>query len=176
MSVDILSPAQTAVWQAAPFSYAAVGATADEAPEGFSFFTRTRALSHRDFGRAADELTAWRMHQRAGLRVAASSPRVAPDVVVVLSVGWRRAALRFPCRVVYVVDEPDTRGFAYGTLPGHPECGEERFVVSRTADGRVEFTISAFSRPATRLSKLAGPLNPVVQSIFTNRYLAALDR
>ena len=29
--------------------------------------------------------------------------------------------LRAPCRVVYVIDEPDVRGFAYGTLPGHPE-------------------------------------------------------
>ena len=37
--------------------------------------------------------------------------------------------VRAPCRVVYVVDEPDRRGFAYGTLPGHAESGEERFVV-----------------------------------------------
>ncbi|MDQ2845676.1 MAG: DUF1990 family protein [Actinomycetota bacterium] len=25
------------------------------------------------------------------------------------------------CRVASVVDEPDTRGFSYGSLPGHPE-------------------------------------------------------
>jgi uncharacterized protein (UPF0548 family) len=31
-----------------------------------------------------------------------------------------------PCRVVYVVDEPRRAGFAYGTLPGHPEIGGER--------------------------------------------------
>lgn len=176
VSVEILPSTRSAALRAAPFSYAAVGATAAEPPAGFSFFTRTRLLRHRDFGRAADDLMTWRMHQRAGLRVAASSPLVAADVVVLLSLGWWRAVARFPCRVVYVVDEPDARGFAYGTLPGHPECGEERFVVNRHTDGRLEFTISAFSRPATRLAKLAGPLNPVVQSIFTNRYLAALDQ
>ena len=33
--------------------------------------------------------------------------------------------VRAPCRVVYVVDEPDRRGFAYGTLPGHPEIDGE---------------------------------------------------
>ncbi|SIP67631.1 hypothetical protein BN9982_740001 [Mycobacterium tuberculosis] len=36
------------------------------------------------------------------------------------------AFLRAPCRVVYVIDEPDVRGFGYGTLPGHPVSGEER--------------------------------------------------
>lgn len=176
VSVEILSPDRSAALRAAPLSYAAVGATATEPPTGFSFFTRTRVLNHRDFAGAADDLMGWRMHQRAGLRVAASSSLGATDVVVLISLGWRLAPLRFPCRVVYVVDEPDARGFAYGTLPGHPECGEERFVVNRHADGRLEFTVSAFSRPATRLAKLGGPLNPVVQSIFTNRYLAALDQ
>lgn len=176
MIVETLSSTRSAAMRAAPFSYAAVGATAAQPPAGFSYFTRARALGHRDFGRAADDLMSWRMHQRAGLQVAASSPLVATDVVVLLGLGWWRASVRFPCRVVYIVDEPDARGFAYGTLPGHPESGEERFVVSRLADGHLEFTISAFSRPATRLAKLGGPLNPVVQSIFTNRYLAALDQ
>ena len=41
---------------------------------------------------------------------------------------------RRPCRVVYVVDEPDRRGFAYGTLPGHPESGEELFLVRYDPD------------------------------------------
>ena len=36
------------------------------------------------------------------------------------------------CRIVYVVDEsgPISKfGFAYGTLPGHVESGEERFLI-----------------------------------------------
>ena len=34
-----------------------------------------------------------------------------------------------PCRIVWVVDEPDAFGFGYGTLRGHPDEGEESFVV-----------------------------------------------
>ena len=40
-------------------------------------------------------------------------------------------------------------GFAYGTLPGHAESGEERFLIEwdQDEDG-VWFDILAFSRPA----------------------------
>ncbi len=38
------------------------------------------------------------------------------------SAAYRAAS---PCRVVYEVERPDARGFAYGTLPGHPATGEE---------------------------------------------------
>ncbi len=58
-----------------------------------------------------------------------------------------------PCRVVYTVNEPDRQGFACGTLPGHPECGEEAFLVERDDDGAVTFAITAFSRPATLRAK-----------------------
>lgn len=68
---------------------------------------------------------------------------------------------------------PDRAGFAYGTLPGHPESGEEAFVVSRAPDG-VRFTITAFSRPATWLARLGGPVTLLGQEYFTRRYLRAL--
>jgi uncharacterized protein (UPF0548 family) len=80
-----------------------------------------------------------------------------------------------PCRVVYVIDEPDRWGFAYGTLPGHHESGEEAFVLHRTDDGRSVLSITAFSRPATALAKLAGPFGRGAQSLITNRYLHTLD-
>jgi uncharacterized protein (UPF0548 family) len=47
-----------------------------------------------------------------------------------------------------VIDEENRRGFAYGTPPGHPEQGEEAFVVALREDGQVTFTVTAFSRPA----------------------------
>jgi hypothetical protein len=56
--------------------------------------------------------------------------------------------MRAPCRVVYVIDEPRRRGFAYGTLPGHPESGEEAFVLEQRDDGTIASNIIAFSRPA----------------------------
>ncbi len=63
-----------------------------------------------------------------------------------------------------------------GTLPGHPERGEEAFVVSRGPDAAVTFTVTAFSRPASALAMLAGPLGRAVQSRITGRYLEALSR
>ncbi|WBU38937.1 DUF1990 family protein [Homoserinibacter sp. YIM 151385] len=79
----------------------------------------------------------------------------------------------FPARVVYVVDEPDRKGFAYGTLPGHAEEGEEAFLVSRGGDGSVWVTIRAFSRPAGWWWLLAPALR-IAQAYYTSRYLRAL--
>jgi len=77
-------------------------------------------------------------------------------------------------RVVYLVDELDRSGFAYGTLPGHPEKGEESFVVIRR-DNRVTFEITAFSRPHHALARLGGPITRLVQLRATRRYIAALS-
>ena len=60
------------------------------------------------------------------------------------------------------------------TLPGHPESGEEAFLVVRVGDG-CEFRITAFSRPATLLARASGPLGRAVQRLVTDRYLAAAD-
>jgi len=80
-----------------------------------------------------------------------------------------------PGRVVYVVDEPDRRGFAYGTLPGHAESGEELFLVRYDpATEDVFADVTAFSRHATWWSRLGSPVTSLVQRIVTTRYLKAL--
>ncbi len=79
-----------------------------------------------------------------------------------------------PARVVLIVDEPDRRGFAYGTLPGHPESGEELFVVERTEDGSVWLSIRAFSRPAHAGWRLVAPALRLFQETWSRRYLRAL--
>lgn len=91
-----------------------------------------------------------------------------PGGVVVLGLGLGASRISAPCRVVYVIDEPDRRGFAYGTLPGHPERGEEAFIISRHRDATVTFTITAFSRPASPLGKAAGPAGRAVQRRITS--------
>ena len=77
-------------------------------------------------------------------------------------------------RVVYLDETDNHCGFAYGTLPGHPEIGEEAFVLDRTDDGHIRFTITAFSRPGTMATRLAGPVGHAVQSAVTSRYLCSL--
>jgi uncharacterized protein (UPF0548 family) len=79
-----------------------------------------------------------------------------------------------PGRVVSVVDEPRRKGFAYGTLPGHPERGEESFLLSLLDDGTVDLVIVAFSRPALRWSRAGAPLSRWMQRRITGRYLSAL--
>ncbi len=175
MTFSLLPPARVAALRAADFSYDAVGATAGEVPGGYGYIRRTRLLESRDLDAVADILMSWRMHQGAGLRVAASSASAAEESVAEMRLGIGFASLRIPCRVVYVVDETNLRGFAYGTLPGHPESGEERFVVQRLSDGRIEATISAFSKPVTRSARLGGPITGWIQRVMTERYLAALD-
>jgi uncharacterized protein (UPF0548 family) len=156
-----------------PLTYPEVGATAGPPPRGYDhlgFVTRIGA-GHERFEQAADTVLHWGMQRGAGLRVRASSEVATIGAVVLVGIGF----LKVPCRVVYVVDEPDVRGFAYGTLPGHPECGEERFVVRRDpATSAVYAEVTAFSRPATWWSRAGGPLTPLAQRVIAKRYVRAV--
>ncbi|PTR27639.1 uncharacterized protein DUF1990 [Rhodococcus sp. OK519] len=112
----------------------------------------------------------WDVHRRAGLRVEAATPTAQPGTDVLL----RWCGFSIPCRVVHAIDEPDRRGFAYGTLTGHPETGEELFCVSRLPDGPVVATVTAFSRPGRWFTRVGGPIGRSVQRYMTRRYLRAL--
>ena len=160
--------------QELPLTYQEVGATAaDQLPPGYGHLSvSTQIGSGQDrFEQAADAVMHWGMQRGAGLRVRASSDVVVLSAVVLVKMGFLPA----PCRVVYVVEEPDIRGFAYGTLPGHPESGEERFIVRRDpATAAVFAEVSSFSRPATWWSKAGGPVVSVAQRLIARRYLRAV--
>lgn len=166
--------------KAAPFTYPEVGRSAATYPSGFPdgyHLVRHREVigqGREHFAVAGERLLHWQMHARSGLQVAASSERVGVGEVVLLRLGAGRLSLRIPCRVIYMVQEPDRVGFGYGTLPGHPESGEESFLVELEASGAVVFTVAAFSRPGTLLARLGGPLSRQVQGIALRRYAAAL--
>jgi uncharacterized protein (UPF0548 family) len=126
------------------------------------------------FTDAAAALLSWQAHLRAGLQVSASPATAGPGTVALLGLGTGRLRMSGPVRVVYVTCEPDRRGFAYGTLAGHPERGEEAFLITLSGGGTVTFTITAFSTPATPLAKAAGPAGRAIQHHITARYLRAL--
>jgi uncharacterized protein (UPF0548 family) len=171
----MLSPRTAADLRARSFTYAGQGATASTLPAGYRHLRRERLLMGSDFDAAASALLRWQVPVRSGLRVSASAVAAEPGAVVLMRFGFGPASLRIPCRVVYVVDEPDRKGFAYGTLEGHPEAGEEAFVLTRRGDGAIVFTITAFSNAASSLARLGGPLTRLIQARMTERYLAALD-
>jgi uncharacterized protein (UPF0548 family) len=160
----------------APLTYPEVGATAGMLPAGYDHVRRSAIIGRgrERFDAAADALFAWRMHERAGLRVTASTATAGVGSVLVAQLGVGPVRFAVPTRVVYVIDEEDHRGFAYGTLPGHPEQGEEAFVVDLGEDDQVTFTVKAFSRPARWFSRAAAPAVRVIQRWMTNRYLRAL--
>lgn len=158
-----------------PLTYQEVGATAaPQLPAGYDHLSVSAQIGTGDqrFEQAADAVLHWGMQRGSGLRVQASSEVVVVSAVVVVKM---LGLLRAPCRVVYVIDEPDVRGFAYGTLPGHPECGEERFAIRRDPSTSAVFAeVSAFSRPGRWLTKAGGPMVPVLQRHMAKRYLRAV--
>lgn len=94
--------------------------------------------------------------------------------MAVISILIGQLPIGAPVRVVEVVDQPAVQGFAYGTLPSHPETGEERFLIHYDADEAVRATIRAFSRPARWYTKLGAPLARRIQDKTTQKYLNAL--
>ena len=83
---------------------------------------------------------------------------------------------KIPCVVVWAERTAESWGFAYGTLPGHPERGEERFAVRLTPSGEVTFRIVAFSSHGRWFTRVGGPVARRMQRKTTERYLEALDR
>ena len=173
--VDPLPPATKQRLAALPYSYNFVGATSGRLPDGYHHLRVTRTIGHGPevFRVAAQRILSWGMHERAGLHVSADGP-VTEGMDAIVTIPLPRYPLTAPVRVLTVVDEPSRAGFTYGTLPGHPEYGEEAFTVEQQADGRVVATVTAFSRPATWYLRLAGPLGWLAQRLAANRYLDAL--
>lgn len=166
-------------WEFADLTYPERGATRHESlPPNYGHVHRDVSVGTGPaaFARAVDGLLGWHMHRGAGLAVTASAPVAAPGVLAVLRLGRGPVGFTIPCRVVYRVDEPDRRGFAYGTLPGHPERGEEAFVVTLRPGGDVRLVIRAFSRHASLPARAGGPLTRMVQGYVTDRYARALRR
>jgi uncharacterized protein (UPF0548 family) len=160
-------------------TYAPAGATAAVPPPGYAV-DRTRArlgAGEAAFRAARVALARWDHFRLGWVEVyPAVAPVEAGAVVAVvarcLGLWWLNA-----CRVVYVVDEENRFGFAYGTLPGHAESGEERFLVEwDRATGGVWYDILAFSRPRHPLARLGYPWARRVQKRFAAESAAAMVR
>ena len=154
------------------FSYLAVGATAKTPPAGFTVDRTRIELGDGEavFAAAISALQRWQ-HFNLGW-VDVWSPDTPLEVGQVVAIMGRAVGLWWlnSCRIVYTVNEsgPTTKfGFAYGTLPGHVESGEERFLIEwdRTTD-RVSYDVLAFSKPNHVLTRLGYPLVRLSQKRF----------
>jgi uncharacterized protein (UPF0548 family) len=166
-------------FQAAQPTYSEVGASlVGGRPAGLNHdrYGTDLGKGGETFQRAVEGLKAWEAHHLPGVRVFPEGQNIHTGATVALTIGTPLIALVAPCRIVSVIDEETRWGFAYGTLPGHPEQGEEAFIVSKSSDETVRFEILAFSRPADMLVRLSGPIGRSVQKVATNGYLRALHR
>ena len=164
------------------FNYPAVGATATSQPAGY-VTDRTRimlGIGEPIFLAAKAALQRWE-HFRLGWVEPwpPETPIQSGEVVAIMA--WTAGLWTLNCcRIVYVVDEAGsiTRfGFAYGTLPGHVESGEELFQIEWDQNtNRVWYDILAFSRPNHFLTRLAYPLVRHTQKRFGRDSAAAMFR
>ncbi|MFI1804880.1 DUF1990 family protein [Streptomyces californicus] len=162
------------------FTYPETGATRHgPLPRGYHHLHHRAPVGRgeADLAAAGAAITEWRMHRASGAGVEASARRAEPGGDVRVSLGLGPLRFTAPCEVVWTAyGEEGRTGFAYGTLAGHPERGEECFVVELADDGTVWFTVLAFSRPAAWYTRLAGPLVPTVQRWYARRLGRTLRR
>ncbi len=160
------------------FTYPEIGTTATTPPAGYVVdHTRVRlGAGDEVFQRAKIGLRGWKQFKFGWLSAfPADTPIRTGELVTVVAHTFGVWSVNV-ARIVYVIDEPRRFGFAYGTMPGHVEQGEERFLIERTEDDSVWYDILAFSRPRHVLARFANPLVRRLQKRFGRESKAAMLR
>jgi uncharacterized protein (UPF0548 family) len=165
------------------FTYTGVGTTATTPAAGNGFDHARVRLGDgaATYQAACRALAQWKQFSLGWVEVCPpDAPLREGETVAVLirafGLWWLNAA-----RIVYVIDESSpsvTRfGFAYGTLPGHVEAGEERFLIDwEHADDSVFYEILAFSRPRHLLTRIGQWQVRRMQQRFRDDSAAAMRR
>lgn len=166
-----------AAWQDAPLSYGHRKGVETPPQEDFI------AEEHRVYlgsgpavyRRACAALDGWKMFPEwtsIQPHLAEQKPgQVVAMVVSICGLWWTN-----PCRILSRCDGETRHGFVYGTLPEHAECGEERFMVEKGADGSVWYEIRAFSRPRHWLAWIGFPMARWWQLRFVRDSTAAMQK
>jgi len=165
-----------------PFSYREVGATrGEETPPGYKIDHNRLRLGDGEavYLRAVAALRNWKQFDLGWVTIVPAGTPVEVGRIVAVQAStfgfWSLSA----ARIVYIIeDEGPVRrfGFAYGTLPNHVECGEERFMIEWLEDNSVWYDIYAFSHPEHPLVRLAFPIARKLQKRFAKESLATIAR
>lgn len=137
---------------------------------------RSRVLGRGEavFAEAVERLNRWAPQQALGAAVFPEEARPTSGTTIIVELRLGPITVVVPNRIVMVVDEPGRFGFAYGTLPGHAESGEESFLVTQADDGTVTGTVTVDARLGTLAARLGAPVVYGVQRLAVARYLGAL--
>ncbi len=162
------------------FSYSFVGATQPDKNMSQPGFTRDHnriqlGTGKAVFRKAVEAVKPWQAYALGWTRI---YPNVQPEqgetfCVLVNHFGFYSLS---SLRIVYVVDEPKRFAFAIGTLPGHVEKGEERFMLEWLPDDTVHYDLLAFSRPQHPLVYLGYPVARQLQKRFAKDSKSAMQQ
>ena len=160
-------------------NYPCIGGTEHgSAPAGYATVLEEVHLGSglRVYQRVAAGILSWELQRRAGLRVRTDSPRAVPGARVASGFGVGPLRLDAPCEVVWVREPlpagmPQSAGFGYGALPGHPARGEESFEVEINGNAEVLVRIRAFSKPGNWFYAAGGLVTRAAQRHVTSRYI-----
>lgn len=176
--------------RATPFSYrpGLLGRVADE--RGWFVDRHREVVGHgdADFEAACDALRSWAKFRQPWTMPALPLAQIRVGETVgysarVLGVWWS-----YCCRIVATIDDTVDEdgiwatddghvrrfGLDYGTVRGHAERGEERFLVTLDADGTVAFELFAMSRPGRWFTWCGLPLARMAQRTFRPGAAAAV--
>jgi uncharacterized protein (UPF0548 family) len=164
------------------FSYPEVGASRGQAPAGYNVDHNRVLLGSGEgaFVKAVAAINSWQMFNLGWCRVyPAAAPIEVGTTVAVLVRHFGFWSLN-ACRIVYLLAEEgglQRYGFAYGTLAGHAEVGEERFSVEwDKVDGSVWYDLYAFSYPGHLMARVGYPLSRALQRRFAKGAKVAMVR
>lgn len=174
----------------APLSYAPVGCTRDERqgepiPKGFNRDHERVLLGKGEdlFRRACQAVKQWQMMPPSVVRPCPAGVPIEEGAMTAnIFRAWTLGGwLVLPTRILYLIDETTghfTRsGFAYGTVQGHWEHGEERFLVEwDRRDDSVWYDLLVFSRPQHPLARLAYPYTRYEQRRFRRMSCLAMKQ
>ena len=159
------------------FTYLEVGATNTTPPStGYTVDHNRVQLGHGEgtYKRAVEALKNWGQFELGWVTIVPRGVKIEVGATVAVKARafgtWSLSA----ARVVYVIDEARRFGFAYGTLPDHVECGEERFLIEWLPDDSVWYDILAFSKPRHPLVRLSSPMARMLQKRFARESLRKL--
>ena len=152
-------------------TYAGPGGTVTgEYPVGYHEHSSELTVE-ADWYAARQAIRQWAGHRSVGGVLAPDEPPLSEGSTMAFAVRVFGIWATGTCRIVNVIDSDAEFGFSYGTLPHHPEQGEELFAVRDNGDGTVTFRVAAFSKPAGLVTRLIGPIGRFIQRSMTRRYL-----
>lgn len=163
-----------------PFSYSAVGHSRHSAPGGYTVDHNRILLGNGldAFERAKRAVQQWKMFAIPWLEFYWPAVPIETGAMVAVLVRHLGLWSLNAARVVYLLEESgpvEKFGFAYGTLPGHAERGEERFTVEyHRSEQSVWYDLYAFSRPAA-LVNAAPSIARALQKKFARDSMLAMQ-